>query len=107
MRNNISEKSFYDKIYEAVMQIPVGCVATYGQIATMAGNGNAARAVGNALHRNPAPDVIPCFRIVNSKGQLAPQFAFGGTDAQKKLLEAEGIKVVDNCVDLEKYQYRG
>ncbi len=103
----MAEKTFYDKIYEAVMQIPFGKVATYGQIATMAGNGGAARAVGNALHINPAPDVIPCYRVVNAKGLLAPHFAFGGEDRQKELLEAEGIEVIDNKVDLSKYQYRG
>ncbi len=103
----MAEKSFYDKIYEAVLQIPYGKVATYGQIATMAGNGKAARAVGNALHINPAPDVIPCYRVVNAKGCLAPCFAFGGVDVQKELLEAEGIEVTDNRVDLAKYQFRG
>lgn len=103
----MAEKSFYDRIYEAVLQIPYGKVATYGQIATMAGNGRAARAVGNALHINPAPDVIPCYRVVNSKGRLAPHFAFGGSDVQKELLEAEGIEVIDDMVDLKKYQYRG
>ena len=103
----MAEKSFYDRIYEAVLQIPYGKVATYGQIATMAGNGRAARAVGNALHINPAPDVIPCYRVVNSKGRLAPHFAFGGSDVQKELLEAEGIEVIDDKVDLKKYQYRG
>ncbi|MEE0912984.1 MAG: MGMT family protein, partial [Ruminococcus sp.] len=105
--NLMAEKSFYDRIYEAVLQIPYGKVATYGQIATMAGNGRAARAVGNALHINPAPDVIPCYRVVNSKGRLAPHFAFGGSDVQKELLEAEGIEVIDDMVDLKKYQYRG
>lgn len=103
----MAEKSFYDRIYEAVLQIPYGKVATYGQIATMAGNGRAARAVGNALHINPAPDVIPCYRVVNSKGRLAPHFAFGGSDVQKELLEAEGIEVINDMVDLKKYQYRG
>ena len=103
----MAEKSFYDRIYEAVLQIPYGKVATYGQIATMAGNGRAARAVGNALHINPAPDVIPCYRVVNSKGRLAPHFAFGGSAVQKELLEAEGIEVIDYMVDLKKYQYRG
>lgn len=103
----MAEKSFYDRIYEAVLQIPYGKVATYGQIATMAGNGRAARAVGNALHINPAPDVVPCYRVVNSKGRLAPHFAFGGSDVQKELLEAEGVEVIDNKVDLKKYQYRG
>lgn len=98
--------SFYDCIYEAVMRVPSGRVATYGQIAAMAGNGNAARAVGNALHRNPAPGVIPCHRIVNADGRLAPGFAFGGVRAQQELLEAEGVEVVEGHVDLKKYQLR-
>ena len=99
--------SFYDKIYAAVCEIPRGRVATYGQVAAMAGNGGAARAVGNALHRNPAPGLIPCHRVVNARGRLAPDFAFGGIDAQKSLLEAEGVEVTDGFVDLKKYQFRG
>ena len=62
-----------------------------------------ARAVGNALHKNPDPEQIPCFRVVNSKGELAGEFAFGGAGAQARLLEAEGIVVTDGKVDLEKY----
>ena len=92
------------KIYEAVMKIPQGRVATYGQIAQMAGDKNMARAVGNALHKNPDPDRIPCYRVVNSKGELAGEFAFGGAEAQAKLLEAEGIEVKNGAVDLRKYQ---
>ena len=76
----MANNGMYDKIYRAVQRIPKGRVATYGQVATMAGNGNAARAVGNALHVNPAPGVIPCHRVVNAKGRLAPGFAFGGED---------------------------
>ena len=98
--------TFYDRIYRAVQQIPRGRVATYGQIATMAGNGNAARAVGNALHINPAPGVIPCHRVVNARGRLAPGFAFGGEDEQRRLLEAEGVEVVENHVDLSVYQFK-
>ena len=101
-----SSGTFYDRIYRAVQQIPRGRVATYGQIATMAGNGNAARAVGNALHINPAPGVIPCHRVVNSRGRLAPGFAFGGEDEQRRLLEAEGVEVVENHVDLSVYQFK-
>ncbi len=67
--------SFYDKIYEAVMSIPYGKTATYGQIAALAGNPRAARAVGNALHKNPLPGVIPCHRVVNASGRLSPAFA--------------------------------
>ena len=92
------------RIYEAVKRIPRGKVATYGQVAAMAGDKKMARAVGNALHKNPNPDEIPCYRVVNAKGQLAGAFAFGGDDAQAKLLEADGIEVINNCVDLQKYQ---
>ena len=101
-----AEKSVYEKIYDAVLMIPYGRVATYGQVAAIAGNRYYARAVGNALHRNPAPDVIPCYRVVNAKGRLARGFAFGGEQRQKQLLEAEGIEVVNNTVDLKRYGFR-
>lgn len=91
------------RIYEAVKKIPKGHVATYGQIAEMAGNPRMSRAVGNALHKNPDPLHIPCFRVVNSKGELAGAFAFGGGKAQEELLRADGIEVVDGKVDLKKY----
>ncbi|MGI6094093.1 MAG: methylated-DNA--[protein]-cysteine S-methyltransferase [Lachnospiraceae bacterium] len=91
------------RIYEAVQKIPRGRVATYGQIAEMAGDKKMARAVGNALHRNPDPDRIPCYRVVNAQGELSGEFAFGGDGAQAKLLEADGIPVLDGKVDLEKY----
>lgn len=91
------------RIYEAVKKIPKGKVATYGQVAELAGNRKMARAVGNALHKNPNPDSIPCYRVVNSKGELAGEFAFGGAGAQAKLLMADGIEVIDGKVDLKKY----
>ena len=94
------------RIYEVVKKIPKGKVATYGQIAELAGDKRMARAVGNALHKNPDPDNIPCFRVVNAKGELAGEFAFGGAGEQAKLLEADGIEVADGRVDLEKYQWR-
>ena len=94
------------RIYEAVKRIPYGHVATYGQVAEMAGDRKMARAVGNALHHNPDPGTIPCFRVVNSKGELSGEFAFGGAGAQAKLLEAEGIEVVDCRVNLKKYQMK-
>ena len=90
-------------IYEAVKKIPKGKVATYGTVAAMAGNPRMSRAVGNALHRNPDPDNIPCYRVVNFKGELAEAFVFGGVNIQKKLLEADGIEVIGNKVDLRKY----
>ena len=91
------------RIYEAVKQIPKGRVATYGRIAELAGDRKMARAVGNALHKNPEPDGIPCFRVVNAKGECSGSFAFGGPDAQAKRLREDGIEVVNNRVDLEKY----
>lgn len=94
------------RIYEAVKKIPKGKVATYGQVAAMAGNKKMSRAVGNALHKNPEPGIIPCHRVVNSKGMLSGEFAFGGINAQTKLLEAECVKVIEGKVDLKKYQMK-
>ena len=91
------------RIYAAVRSIPKGKVATYSQIAQMAGNRKMCRAVGNALHKNPDPEGTPCYRVVNSAGHLSGAFAFGGPDVQRKLLEADGIEVIDGKVDLEKY----
>jgi O-6-methylguanine DNA methyltransferase len=91
------------RIYEAVKKIPKGRVATYGQVAELAGDKKMARAVGNALHKNPDPSGIPCYRVVNARGELAGEFAFGGAGAQAKLLQADGIEVIDGKVDLSKY----
>ena len=91
------------RIYEAVKRIPKGKVATYGQVAALAGNARMSRAVGNALHKNPDPEGTPCYRVVNSKGELSGEFAFGGAGAQARLLEADGIEVRDGRVDLEVY----
>lgn len=93
------------RIYEAVKKIPKGKVATYQKVAELAGNKKMCRAVGNALHKNPDPDTIPCYRVVNSKGELAKEFAFGGSGVQQRLLEADGIEVKDGRVDLEKYGF--
>lgn len=94
------------RIYEAVKKIPRGRVATYGQVAALAGDKKMARAVGNALHHNPDPEHIPCYRVVNAKGELSGAFAFGGADEQARLLEADGIEVVNGCVDLAKYGWK-
>ena len=91
------------RIYAAVRKIPKGHVATYGQVAELAGNPRMSRAVGNALHKNPDPDGTPCFRVVNSKGELSGEFAFGGIGRQAELLIADGVEVVDGKVDLTKY----
>lgn len=93
------------RIYEAVKRIPKGKVASYSQVAAMAGNPRMCRAVGNALHHNPDPENIPCYRVVNAKGELSGAFAFGGADEQERRLAADGIPVINGKVDLEKYGY--
>ncbi len=93
-----------ERVYEFLKTVPRGKVTTYGQIAVFLGNRNLARAVGNMLHSNPDPAHIPCHRVVNSRGQVAANFAFGGAVAQRALLEKEGIVFEANgCIDLKKY----
>ena len=90
-----------DKVYEIVRNIPRGKVATYGQIALYLGNRNFARVVGNILHSNPDPEHIPCHRVVNAQGRLSRSYAFGGIEAQRRLLESEGVVFKnDRVVDL-------
>ena len=94
----------FEKIYEVVKSIPKGKVATYGQVALLAGNPRWARVVGYALHVNPEPGTIPCHRVVNRDGKVAPGFAFGGEGVQRQLLESEGIVFEsDGRIDLGKY----
>ena len=96
----------FEKIYEQVKKIPEGKVATYGQIALMAGNPRWSQIVGYALHSNPEPVVIPCHRVVNKEGKLAKAFAFGGENVQRNLLINEGIVFLDeDTVDLQKCRY--
>ena len=98
---------FFAKVYEVVKQIPLGKVATYGQIARLVGNPRASRQVGWALHVNPEPFVTPCHRVVNREGKLSGAFAFGGQSAQHDLLAAEGVEFVDSyTVNLEKHLWR-
>jgi methylated-DNA-protein-cysteine methyltransferase-like protein len=98
------EKSVFEMIYEIVKKIPKGKVATYGQVAFLAGNPRWARVVGYALHNNPDPENIPCHRVVNRKGEVSKAFVFGGANMQVELLENEGIVFnSDGKIDLEKY----
>ena len=85
------EKSTFDLIYDIVRQIPKGTVATYGQVAALAGNRRWSRVVGYALHVNPDPEHIPCHRVVNRLGEVSKAFAFGGENRQVDLLMQEGV----------------
>lgn len=102
------EKTVFERIYDVVRRIPYGKVATYGQVAMIAGNPRWARAVGYALHANPDPEGIPCYRVVNRFGGVAPAFAFGGEERQAELLRGEGIEVSeDGKVDLDRFLWDG
>ena len=101
------QASTFDLIYEVVRRIPKGKVATYGQIARLAGNPRWSRVVGYALHVNPDPEGIPCFRVVNRLGAVSKAFAFGGENRQITLLEEDGVPCPDGIVDLKKYQWDG
>ena len=81
--------SFFENVYQVVKKIPYGKVASYGQIARMLGNPRASRQVGWALHVNPDPENIPCYRVVDRFGRVSKAFAFGGENRQRQLLEQE------------------
>lgn len=98
-------KTSFERVYQVVRQIPEGKVATYGQVARLAGNKKWSRVVGYALHVNPEPGKIPCHRVVNRLGEPSKAFAFGGVNKQIELLEAEGVTFTDGRVDMKQYQW--
>ena len=104
--NDTDGKNAFERIYDVVRQIPAGTVATYGQVAALAGNRHWSRVVGYALHVNPDPDGIPCYRVVNRYGEVSSAFAFGGGNRQIQLLEEDGIPCPNGRVDLKIYQWR-
>ncbi len=99
--------TFSQAVYEYLKTVPQGKVVTYGMIARAIGRPRAARQVGNALHHNPTPVVIPCHRVVHRDGRLAPAFAFGGERVQERLLRAEGVEVENGHVDMSKFCWNG
>lgn len=100
------KQSFREKVYEFTRAIPRGKVATYGQIAKLAGNTKAARAVGALMRCNPdAPDT-PCHRVVGSDGRLTGYSAGKGISTKKALLQREGVRFKGNLVDLSLSQWR-
>lgn len=100
-------KNSFELIYDVVKTIPRGKVATYGQIAMLAGNPRWSRVVGYALHVNPDPAHIPCYRVVNRLGEPSSAFAFGGINEQILLLQEDGVEFIDGRVDLSKYLWDG
>lgn len=100
-------KNSFELIYDVVRRIPRGKVATYGQVAMLAGNPRWSRVVGYALHVNTDPAHIPCYRVVNRLGEPSAAFAFGGVNEQILLLQADGVEFIDGRVDLSKYLWDG
>lgn len=96
-----SKTNIFNKIYKVVAKIPKGKVTTYGEIGKFIGL--SPRTVGWALHANNDPINIPCHRVVNRLGKLAPGYAFGGPGEQMFKLLKEGVEVGDDAVDLKKY----
>ena len=98
------KKRFFEQVYAVVKKIPLGKVATYGQVARAIGTRDA-RKVGWALHFNKDHN-CPCHRVVNKEGGLAPNFAFDGPKEQKRRLVAEGVNFKDKLhVNLKKHQW--
>lgn len=98
-------KGLFEKVYEVVKTIPMGKVMTYGGIAVALGIRDV-RKIGWALHANSDGSVVPCHRVVNKEGRVAPGYAFGGPGEQRNRLLAEGITFIDEeHVDLSKSQY--
>ena len=95
----------FEKIYDVVRKIPKGNVASYGQVAALAGNRRWSRVVGYALHVNPDHTNIPCHRVVTKDGCVSSAFAFGGRNRQIELLEAEGVRFREGHVIMKEYQW--
>ena len=96
----------YDRIYEVVRRIPRGRVATYGQIADLAGLDGRARQVGYAM-RTLSIDGIPWHRVVNARGQISARSEPGGDLIQRQLLEREGVEFdAADRLALERYRWR-
>ena len=89
-------------VYRITSLIPKGKVLTYSRVAEIAGVKNP-RIVGTILHKNPAPEKIPCHRVVNSQGKVAKNFAFGGAEGQVEKLLDDGVEVQKGKIDLNKF----
>jgi len=99
-----SNRTSYDRIYAVVRRIPRGRVATYGQVAALAGLGGHARQVGYALHALATERAVPWHRVVNARGQISPRAEPGGDRIQRQLLEREGVNF-DSADRLELGRY--
>ena len=103
MKTN-GKDNFFDHVYEVVRQIPYGKVTSYGAIAKAIGSPQSSRMVGYAMNASHNMEDVPAHRVVNRNGMLTGKHHFEGTNLMQQLLEAEGVKVVDNkIVDFQKH----
>jgi methylated-DNA-protein-cysteine methyltransferase-like protein len=103
----LSDNRTYQRIYAVVKRIPRGRVATYGQIATLAGLDGHARQVGYALHSLPNGIDIPWHRVINAKGEVSARTTSDSHELQRMLLEEEGVEFsLDGRVDLKKFRWK-
>ena len=101
VKDKMDNIEFSRRVYEIAAGIPESEVLTYGQIALIIGNPRWARRVGRAMFY--APNDIPCHRVINGKGEMAPAYAFGGEDIQREMLKNEGVIFkADGCVDMKR-----
>ncbi len=91
---------FKEKVYKICRSIPEGKVATYGQLAGLAGKPKASRAVGTFMKNNPDAPIVPCYRVVASDGKLTGYSGIGGITQKKKMLLKEGVCFKNNKVNL-------
>jgi methylated-DNA-protein-cysteine methyltransferase-like protein len=97
-------ESFFRQVYEIVARIPRGKVVTYGQLAIYLGSPGAARTVGWAMKSAPPELDLPCHRVVDRAGRMAPDHVFGGLAIQRSLLESEGVGFdAEGRIDLDEH----
>lgn len=97
----------YELIWSVVRKIPRGRVATYGQVADLAGLEGHARQVGYALHNLPARSDVPWHRVINSRGEVSPRTGGDSHELQRHLLEAEGVGFdARGRVDLARFRWK-
>ena len=91
---------FHRAVYAATREIPPGTTRTYGDIAKRVGEPNAARAVGQALGRNPFPIIVPCHRVIAASGRLGGFTAEGGVNTKQRMLQIEGAALPPDNLSL-------
>lgn len=98
--------STYERIWSVVRRIPRGRVATYGQVAALAGFASQPRLAGYALHALPEGSTVPWHRVVNARGRISLPTTDGQYELQRAMLEAEGIRFAGERIDLARQGFR-